>query len=38
MIAGIAIRFGLTLVTGNTEHFERIRSLGYSLALENWRR
>ena len=37
MIAAIAINNGLTLVTGNIAHYERIQTLGYSLVLENWR-
>jgi tRNA(fMet)-specific endonuclease VapC len=37
MIAAVAIANNLTLVTGNNEHFERIRQLGYELTLENWR-
>lgn len=37
MIAGIALHHDLTLVTGNTQHFERIISLGFPLRLENWR-
>ncbi len=37
MIAAAAIRQGLTLVTGNTDHFQRIKNLGYPLALDNWR-
>jgi tRNA(fMet)-specific endonuclease VapC len=37
MIAGIAIRRGLTLVTGNTQHYERIVRLGFPLRLDNWR-
>ena len=37
MIAAIAIQHGLTLVTGNTGHYERLRKLGYSLKLDNWR-
>ena len=37
MIAGIAIRHGLTLVTGNVSHYERIRALGYNLELEDWK-
>jgi tRNA(fMet)-specific endonuclease VapC len=36
-IAAIALREGIPLVTGNIEHFERIRALGYPLSLENWR-
>lgn len=37
MIAGIALRHGLTLVTGNTEHFQRIVHLGFLLKLADWR-
>lgn len=37
LIAGMAIRHDLRLVTGNTEHFERIVRLGFPLRLENWR-
>jgi tRNA(fMet)-specific endonuclease VapC len=37
MIAAIAIRHGRVLVTGNTEHFRRIQSLGYDLRLDDWR-
>lgn len=37
LIAAIAIQHGLTLVTGNTTHYERVRALGYALDIENWR-
>jgi len=37
MIASIALDRGLVLVTANTDHFERIRELGYPLEIENWR-
>lgn len=37
MIAAIALRHGLPLVTGNTQHFERIVRLGFPLKLDNWR-
>jgi len=37
MIAAIAIENGLTLVTGNTAHYQYIQQLGYSLKLDNWR-
>ena len=37
MIAAIAIEHDLTLVTGNTDHFSRISTLGYALRLDNWR-
>jgi tRNA(fMet)-specific endonuclease VapC len=37
MIAAIAIEHGLTLVTGNTTHYQHVQQLGYSLSLDNWR-
>ena len=37
MIAAIAFRHDLTLVTGNLAHFQRIQTLGYDLRLDNWR-
>lgn len=37
MIAAIALRHGLTLVTGNLSHYQRIQALGYNLELDNWR-
>jgi len=37
IIAAIAIRQGLTLITGNQAHYERIQNLGYDLKLDNWR-
>lgn len=37
MIAGIAIRHQLPLVSGNTAHYTRISDLGLPLVLENWR-
>lgn len=37
LIAATAIQCGLTLVTGNFEHYERIRKLGYPVKLDNWR-
>src|ERR1044071_538700 len=37
IIAAIALRHGLPLVTGNTLHYLNIRNLGYPLELENWR-
>jgi predicted nucleic acid-binding protein len=36
-VAAIALARGLTLVTSNDKHFQRIVSLGYNLTLENWR-
>lgn len=37
MIAAIALRHGLELVTGNTARHQRIQRLGYPLILVNWR-
>jgi tRNA(fMet)-specific endonuclease VapC len=37
IIAAIALRHDLTLVTGNTPHYERIQQLGYDLRIDNWR-
>lgn len=37
MIAAVAIRYDLTLITGNTQHFQRIVDLGYPLRLDDWR-
>jgi tRNA(fMet)-specific endonuclease VapC len=37
MIAATAIEHHLVLVTGNTNHFSRIQTLGYPLQLDNWR-
>lgn len=37
MIAAIALRHGLTLVTGNLSHYQRIQALSYGLKLDNWR-
>lgn len=37
LIAGIALRHRLPLVTGNLGHFRRIHQLDYDLELENWR-
>lgn len=37
MIAAMALQHGLTLVTGNTAHYERVKALGYPLDIENWR-
>ena len=37
MIAAVAIQQGLTLVTGNLSHYQRIKDLGYELKLDNWR-
>lgn len=37
MIAAIALRAGIPVVTGNQVHFEQIRVAGYELILDNWR-
>jgi predicted nucleic acid-binding protein len=37
MIAAILIRSGMTLITGNTAHYARIKNLNYDLRLGNWR-
>jgi predicted nucleic acid-binding protein len=37
MIAGIALHKELSLVTGNTAHFEYVRAIGYDLTILNWR-
>jgi tRNA(fMet)-specific endonuclease VapC len=37
MIAALALRHGLTLVTGNISHYRRIQALNYQLTPENWR-
>jgi tRNA(fMet)-specific endonuclease VapC len=37
MIAAVALKHGLELVTGNTAHYQRIQQLGYPLTLVNWR-
>lgn len=37
LIAAVAIRLGLPLVTGNTNHFEAIQKTGATLIIENWR-
>ena len=37
MIAASALAHDLTLVTGNVKHYERVRTLGHPLRIENWR-
>ena len=37
LIAAVAVRLGLPLVTGNTEDFQAIQRTGIKLAIENWR-
>jgi predicted nucleic acid-binding protein len=37
MIAAIAICHGVAVVTGNVAHFTHVQSVGYELAIDNWR-
>ena len=37
LIAAVAVRLGLPLVTGNTEDFQAIQRTGVALHIENWR-
>ena len=37
MIAASALAHDLTLVTGNVKHYERVRTLGHPLRIQNWR-
>ena len=37
LIAAVAVRLGLPLVTGNTEDFQAIQRTGGALHIENWR-
>ncbi len=33
----LAVVHGLVLATGNVEHYERIRAVGYDVEIDNWR-
>jgi tRNA(fMet)-specific endonuclease VapC len=37
LVGAVADRLGLPVVTGNTMHFEAMRSEGLGIALQNWR-
>lgn len=37
LIAAVAVRLGLPLVTGNTEDFQAIQRTGIGLRIQNWR-
>ncbi len=37
MIAAVAVQHGLTLITGNLVHYQRIQALNYKLRLDSWR-
>lgn len=37
LIAAVAVRLNMPLVTGNTGDFEKIQATGVNLILENWR-
>jgi tRNA(fMet)-specific endonuclease VapC len=38
IIAAVALRNQLVLVTGNTAHYQRVRVLGFDLVLDDWKR
>jgi len=38
LIAAVAARLGLPVVTGNTAHFQAVQAAGLALTLENWRK
>jgi predicted nucleic acid-binding protein len=38
MIAATASRYGLGRVTENTNHYQRIPTVGFALEIDNWRR
>ncbi|MGO8671366.1 MAG: PIN domain-containing protein [Capsulimonadaceae bacterium] len=37
LIAAVAFRLRLPIVTGNTGHFQAVQAAGLSITLENWR-
>jgi len=37
LIAAVAVRLGLPLITGNTDDFQAIQKTGVALQLDNWR-
>ncbi len=37
LIASVAVRLGISLVTGNTNDFQAIQKVGAKLNIENWR-
>ena len=37
LVASIALRHDVVVVTGNYAHFDRIRDAGYRFTIENWR-
>lgn len=37
MIAAVALRARIPVVTGNQAHFEQVRVSGYDLTIQNWR-
>jgi len=37
MIAAIALEHDLVLSTGNVNHYQRIKNVGYDLNIENWK-
>lgn len=38
LVAAIALRHGLDLVTGNENHYARVVAAGFPLVIENWRK
>jgi len=38
LVAAIAHRHGLAVVTGNVAHFTYVRDAGFDIAIDNWRR
>jgi len=38
LIGAIALRLGLPIATGNTEHFEAMKNAGLGIEMEDWRR
>jgi tRNA(fMet)-specific endonuclease VapC len=37
LVASIALRHDVPVVTGNHAHFDRVRDAGYRFTIENWR-
>jgi predicted nucleic acid-binding protein len=38
LIASVAVRLAMPLITGNTEDFEAIQRTGINLTIQNWRK
>ena len=37
LIAAIALRHDLPVVTGNVTHFQQVQAAGYAVAVDNWK-